>query len=83
MMDDILKEFKIMTIKKTKTISSTFPIKAGFMSFALSAMKTYPAFLHRGHEMKCGPVEVYTCEKIETHFPVENLEQFTPVNEQK
>jgi hypothetical protein len=79
MLDDILKEFQVMTIEKTRTISSTFPIKAGFLSFALSAMKTYPAFINRGYSMKCGPIEVYTCGKIETHFPVENFERFIPV----
>eukprot|EP00557_Chaetoceros_sp_GSL56_P004784 CAMPEP_0176489590 /NCGR_PEP_ID=MMETSP0200_2-20121128/7375_1 /TAXON_ID=947934 /ORGANISM="Chaetoceros sp., Strain GSL56" /LENGTH=198 /DNA_ID=CAMNT_0017886753 /DNA_START=89 /DNA_END=685 /DNA_ORIENTATION=- len=82
-MDDILKEFQVMTIDKTRTISSTFPMRAGSLSFALSAMKTYPAFLNKGYKMMCGSVEVYACEKIETHFPLEKFERFIPVNEQQ
>ena len=78
-MNEILKEFKVMDIEKTKTISSKFPVKAGFLSFALSAMKTYPAFLKKGYVMKCAPMEIYTCETIETHFPLENFERFAPV----
>lgn len=75
---DLLKDFDVMNIKATKTIMSTFLIRAGPFSYGLSAMKTYPAFDKKGYTMKSGPMEIYDRAKIDTHFPQENYEQFLP-----
>jgi len=75
---DFLKGFEVMNIKATKTIMSTFLVRAGNLSYGLSAMKTYPAFDKKGYTMKSGSMEIYDRVKIYTHFPQENYEQFLP-----
>ena len=70
--------FLELELKETKTISTSFPLRAGIVSYALSAMKVYPAFMKKNLEMKCGSVELYLKDTIVTHFPQENYELYLP-----
>jgi hypothetical protein len=78
--DIIKKDFQMLDLKRTKTIVAHFPIRAGSLSYALSAIKVYPAFKKRVHFcLQSGAVEIYHGQKvIATHFPLENLDQFRP-----
>ena len=76
--ESFLREFEEIEIKETRTKMSSFPVRAGILSYALSSMKTYNTFEKKGHQMKCGSIEVYDGEEIETHFPQENCEEFLP-----
>ncbi len=77
--ESILKEYKVMEVKETKTVSSHFPIKFQAMSCILSAMKTYPAFKRQDkYEGKTGCLEIYTDDDVGTFFPQDNLMQFWP-----
>ena len=73
-----LKDFEVMDIKETKTIMSSFPIRAGPLSYGISAMKTYPAFHQKGYNVKSGAMEIYDSAKIDTHFPQDNFNLFLP-----
>ncbi len=78
--ETILKEFKLMEVKETKTACSHFPVKFQALSCMLSAMKTYTAFKEQD-EFKpkhVGCLEIYTDDDCATHFPQNNLEQFRP-----
>lgn len=70
--------FLQLELKETKTLSTSFPLRAGIASYTLSAMKVYPAFMNKNLEMKCGSVEVYLKDTIVTHFPQENYELYLP-----
>lgn len=79
----ILKEFKLMKVQETKTACSHFPAKFQALSCMLSAMKTYPAFKEQDEfksfkSKNVGCLEIYTDEDCATHFPQNNLAQFTP-----
>ena len=74
--------WKFIHLKKTDTIVSYFPSYIVPLSCIISAMKTYPAFQRHSEKfnitLKCGSVEIYRKQFIETHFPQENVEQFQP-----
>ncbi len=76
--DEAKKLWKIMEIKETPTIFSSFPMRWMAMSCALSAMKTYPAFEKEDFDLKSGSMEIYYSDVIETHFPQGNYVQFNP-----
>lgn len=77
--DSILKEFRLLEVKETKTISSHFPIKFQALSCMLSAMKTYSAFKGQDkYKASTGCLEIYTDNDVGTYFPQNNLMQFWP-----
>lgn len=77
--NSLSKDYQFLEIKKTRTICATFPIRAGFLSYALSAMKVYPAFKKRLQvRLQSGVMEIYHGNFIATHFPVEHFDLFLP-----
>lgn len=77
--DIILKEYNLMEVKETKTVSSHFPVKFQALSCMLSAMKTYPAFKRQDkYKLGTGCLEIYTEDDCATYFPQNNLMQFWP-----
>ena len=75
---NVVQEWKILKIKETNTACSIFPVKMRPVSFALSGMKTYPAFAQQDtFRLQSGVLEIYGKETITTHFPQDNTWQFT------
>lgn len=79
--EDILKEWRLLEIKETKTIASYFPIRITVLSCMLSAMKTYSAFKRQDkYKNSTGCLEIYFKDRVGTYFIQSNLNQFSPPN---
>lgn len=77
----IVKEWKVLELKETKTVASYFPMRFTIISCALSAMKTYRAFKSQTQysckvDESIGSLEIYYKDKIGTYFPQSNFIQF-------
>ena len=80
--EDILKEWKLLDVKETRTVASYFPMRFTVLSCILSAMKTYPAFKRQDkYKNNTGCLEIYFEDKIGTYFIQTNLTQFSPPTE--
>ena len=79
---EILKGWRVLEVKQTKTVVSYFPMRYMIISSILAVMKTYPAFESQDkYKTHGGIMEIYFKDRIGFYFPQDNSTTFAPAKD--